>query len=845
MLVNDSIPMRLPNKQLLVEAVEKLFWQAIAFHDLGKINHLFQEKRMNNCSSLFKVDHEFGSQHSIISAYLFLALFFNEFINMDLTDEEQIFICNVAIYMSSPILQHHSPVISYCQDDDKWCEKDEKNSNEHVCRESIVALRQYIQLIDCSLDDSGISQFHDCFLGNANFNFFFERYNCITESKCGFPLYALVKLLFSLLTASDYLATAHYMNNWESPITSDGFINKELREKIIQNARNSKKYNSITCECIDNGNIPSPSDYVEQSNANLNKLRTSIAAEVISNIRQNNGNRLFYIEAPTGSGKTNASILAMAELLKADQTLQKVFYVFPFTTLITQTYQTLKETLGLTDTEIAEIHSKALFNTGKYEDDYLNYLEFQFMDYPIALLSHVRFFDILKTNSKETNYLLHRLANSIVIIDEIQSYPPTIWNKMVYFIANYAKYFNIRFVVMSATLPKIGDLIDQNILQDKFTYLIKDKNRYFLNPNFQNRVHFDYGLLDWCRPSLDSKTEYLTSLAKFVISKSKEYASANKGSVFTIIEFIFKSTASEFHFIINQINHCFDEVFLLSGTILEPRRQEIIGNLKSAEYRQKRILLVTTQVVEAGVDIDMDLGFKDKSIIDSEEQLAGRINRNVNKPSCTLYLFDSDSESTLYSRDERYRIMRDELSMDEYKQIIQTKDFDLLYQLVINSIKRKDQSAYIKNISDLYDSISRLDFPEVNNSFQIISESDVSVFVPLTIEKKKLPEGFVREIEMLIGNDCDTISGVEIWEKYVDLIKNPKDDFATNKILMQQVTSIMSLFSFSIYSNGKDYNMLKTYGREEYGFLFLESYSEIYTYENGINATTFKESVFL
>lgn len=67
----------------------------------------------------------------------------------------------------------------------------------------------------------------------------------------------------------------------------------------------------------------------------------------------------------------------------------------------------------------------------------------------------------------------------------------------------------------------------------------------------------------------------------------------------------------------------FDEVFLLSGTILEPRRREIINELKNPLSRKKNILLITTQVVEAGVDIDMDLGFKNISLIDSDEQLAG------------------------------------------------------------------------------------------------------------------------------------------------------------------------------------------------------------------------------
>ena len=141
----------------------------------------------------------------------------------------------------------------------------------------------------------------------------------------------------------------------------------------------------------------------------------------------------------------------------------------------------------------------------------------------------------------------------------------------------------------------------------------------------------------------DNKEEFLQNIWVKLIKESENYKKQGKENrVHTIIEFIFKKTADVFIEIANNQHDFFDEIFILSGTTLEPRRREIIAKLKSEEYQQKDILLITTQVVEAGVDIDMDLGFKDTSLIDSDEQLAGRINRNVNKPRCKLFLFDYD-----------------------------------------------------------------------------------------------------------------------------------------------------------------------------------------------------------
>jgi CRISPR-associated endonuclease/helicase Cas3 len=836
-LIKSTIPNILSNRELLASKIEDLFWRAIAFHDLGKVNQNYQKCKMKNKNiDIINVKHNFDSQHSAISVYIFLAFYYNELLSTNLTDQDFSFLDNIALYLSYSIYQHHSSFLDNAQEENIW--NDPRLSD----------LSGYLQIFGINIEK--IDDFHKYFFNHDLFglNGIFGQFSNLIDNSDLFPLFALIKLNYSLLTAADYLATTHYMENWKTISTDFGIIDENLKNRIITSIETSKIYNKEVYEAINKNEIHNPDEYKEQSNSNLNVLRKCLAIEVIKNIRDNYDKNLFYIEAPTGSGKTNLSMLLISELLRNDKVnkISKIFYVFPFTTLITQTYASIIETFNLNDNEIVEVHSKTSMKTNNDEDDYKNYIDFLFLNYPIILLSHIHFFDILKSNSKDSNYLLHQISNSIVIIDEIQSYPPNTWDKIVYFMVNYAKYFNIKFVVMSATLPKIGEILDNKELAFDFVYLVKDKNKYFQNPNFCNRVKFDYDLLSLNVTNKNEKQEYLLNLKQRIIAKSVDYADSNflyPNSVFTIVEFIFKKTAGEFYNLIKQDNDFYDNIFLLSGTILEPRRKEVINNLKSDEIRHKKILLITTQVVEAGVDIDMDIGFKDTSLIDSDEQLAGRVNRNVQKTGCKLFIFDCDPEKTLYKNDERFKIMKD--LKNDYQTILESKNFDYLYNLVIKKIKEKNSSNFISNLSDLIKKISSLDFKGVDSELQIINTQNISVFVPLEIEKKyfKNYENVLKEFN--IFNNSETINGANIWTCYENLIKNQNEDFVKNRVKMKKLQGLMLNFIFSIFKYSKDYENLKTYGEEKYGFLYLENYADVYSFENGINTDVLMESNFI
>jgi CRISPR-associated endonuclease/helicase Cas3 len=559
---------------------------------------------------------------------------------------------------------------------------------------------------------------------------------------------------------------------------------------------------------------------------------------------------VFFLEAPTGSGKTNLSLAAALTLLKSSPDINKIYYVFPFTTLITQTAEAIEKTLGITREQMIQLHSRSGFNEKNEEKEdglyknRLNYIDNLFVNYPVTLLTHIKFFDILKGNSKETNYLIHRLANSIVIIDEVQSYPPKEWDKITYFIGKFADYFNIKFIVMSATLPKLDTLHIETINQH-FTPLIKDKYRYFQNPNFKNRVNFDFTLLE--EKNLDIET-----LADFVYEKCEKYAENNVGTVKAIIEFIFKKTASKFYNLIyEKAESAGYELYLLSGTILEPRRKEIIQLIKTSEQKEiNKILLISTQVVEAGVDIDMNIGFKDKSLIDSDEQLAGRVNRNAAPNPATVYIFNLDRAFSIYGKDYRYKITRDLIDHHQYQNILAYKDFDKLYHKVIDKINKDNKNIDLVNFDDYIKYIRDLEFFNIDKDFKLINEHTESVFVPLRIPINCFSKSdlmFLKEFNCQNGGDH--VNGENVWEAYEGIITSKDKNFINKRIDLKKIYGIMAQFMFSIYGKSEQLIELIRYAKDRpqntFGIIYLLHWEDVYDYKSGIKDNKFEEAIFL
>ncbi len=842
--------------------IKRMFVRTAIFHDFGKVNENFQghPEKMNNPEFRMQRDNPLKHHHSKLGAYLYVVSHFEEARGLDfLAKEEQRQLFLTILLFSYPIFKHHA--IGLLRPD---------GLGVRFEPEELAWMKRYLSCYLMAPDEqiSG-AVLEQKALERQFFDWVFKA----QKIKFGFSFFALLRLNFSLLTAADYLATGEYSYQLKLETDEDwGIFSGEKRKNLVDAPRTNvgKGYNITAYDLFEK--IKSGQQSFQNpkgpSENNLNTLRNEMAVKVLQTLEAHRDKRLFYLEAPTGGGKTNLSMLAVAELLRADPCLTKVFYVFPFTTLITQTHKAIKETLLLDDEQIALLHSRAGFQTsgvksGEDEVDAVygnqrkDFLQNLFALYPFTLITHIRFFDILKSNRKDDIYLMHRLANSVVVLDELQSYPPRQWDKMLFMLDQYGKFFNIRFLLMSATLPRLTEIEAVKRTSGglpEVVDLLPGAAEYFQNLNFRGRIDFKFDLLENGDITGDD-------LAAILLEKSNARAAAHGGRVFTIIEFIFKKSATEFRSALDGFEPFFDHIFVLSGTILESRRREIIHFIK--RHRKTpgmKILLITTQVVEAGVDIDMDLGFKNVSLIDSDEQLAGRVNRNVGKRDCEVWLFRKDDPRVLYKSDFRYQVTRD-LPTEFHREILETKDFAKLYQRVFSEIEKRNSSELVENFEiDYLGFLQKLDFLKIDEKFKIIDQQTISVFVPvllpIEIEDQngemepffnKFEIDFLKRAGVFIDNG-QNVDGEKVWVLYREILSNPNSDFIAKKIEQKVMQGILAKFTFSMFASPKNREKLAAHSHHElsldnYYYLHRWREDEIYNLESGLEESKMEDPI--
>ena len=734
----------------------ELIINTIVFHDLGKINPLFQSIKMKN--SLFSKENgdiTLGSDHSIVSAILYLEFFLTKCMNFPKEIRDRFMLLT---YVNAYVIsKHHGNLDRFGKFLDAFNEED---SNYRYFTELIeVNYKNYFKQNSIILDVKNCVRCVRSVIEHEG--------TCYEDS---IALYAYEKLIYSLLVASDFYATAEYNNNFI--LVSHGNIEEihKIREtfdntNINQNIEEYRKIKYYDKE----KNLKDVKD--------INILRCELYLEAEESLLNNLNESIFYLEAPTGSGKSNIAFNLSFHLIRHCKDIKKIMYIYPFNTLIDQNLK-LIEGIFENDTDVLSnitvVNSVTpILKEGDKNYSYTEYekalLDRQFFNYPITLSTHVTLFDLLFGSNKESGFAFYQLSNSVIVLDEIQSYKNTIWTEIITFLKVFSKLLNIKIIIMSATLPNLDILTSGSY---KAVKLIGNRNKYFLHPLFKDRVLLNYELIGI--PNIFD--ELYKKINSFLVKGNK-----------ILIEFITKKSAMDFYkYFTNTIDKNNNiKVELITGDDSRIERTRILNEIEAIKDGVP-FLLISTQVIEAGVDLkNIDIGFKDISKLDSEEQFMGRINRS-SKKNGTVYFFDYDNAKNIYKKDVR---INDRLTLksEDMRKILNEKRFDDYYKEVLKLILSDNESSAIeKNINNFFTQIKKLNVPLISDRMRLIDKDDWSCTVFLN-----------RQIDAVINGEI--LDGKKIWNEYKYLLKNRKEyNYAEWRVKLSIVKSKMNYFIYQV-----------------------------------------------
>lgn len=766
----------------------KLFYSLIVnviiFHDCGKINPRFQSIKMKNILKKWTtIDCLDGTKHSILSAAIYFDYFYEKIQESLLSKDEKNMIHVFMLVNAYVISRHHGNLSRF----EEFLEEFQPN-------------RQLADIFSCMNQGNFTEVYHGPFCKRDRHMMNMPRQNTriyhsfLEKQSSHAGLYTYIRFLFSVLVSCDYYATSEYDNGIQ--MSAFGTIeNTEFATQYEQSER-VKQIRRLNPEsCVDD-------------KKDINILRNRMFYEAEQTLLKNKDTNIAFIEAPTGAGKSNLAMNCSLKLL--DKNINKIFYVYPFNTLVEQNYDTLEKIYGQTDIfkSIAVINSitpiplngtrKFWENLDKEENEKFYQkalLDRQFLNYPFILTTHVNLFQIMFGCEREAAISFYQLAGSVVVLDEIQSYKNVLWTEIMMFLQCYSRLLNMKIIIMSATLPKL-DMLTGN--HEKVVNLIENPEKYFQDARFKKRVVLSYELL-----YQDKKTE-MKELYAHVLGQ------AQKGRKL-LMEFITKTSAEKFYHMLTESGREDLQIFCMTGDDNQIDRKRILREMDTAD-KDKAVILVATQVVEAGIDIDMDIGYKDISKLDSEEQFIGRINRNFKRKG-VVYFFDMDNESGIYKEDYRVDTAYT-LRKDEMKQLLADKNFGKYYDYILKGIRKYRNDRKNENgIEAFVDNVKKLDFVWISQKMKLIDKND----------DWKMSVYFAREITTDTG---EIIDGKQVWERYRELLSDMTMNYAKKQILLSEVKSKMSYFIYQIkIDNSLDYN-------DRIGELYLIEDAEQY-FENG------------
>ena len=454
------------------------------------------------------------------------------------------------------------------------------------------------------------------------------------------------------------------------------------------------------------------------------------------------GKHIFSITAPTGYGKTLAAFhfaLKLREVLSSQGINARIVYVAPFLGIIDQNLKVIREALSLNQNQsnllLAHHHLAEMNYRPKDEDESFSTLESELLiegwNSEIIVTTFVQFFNSILGNRASQLRKFHNLEGSIVLLDEVQSIPHKYWKLIRDILAFLSQQLNMHIVLMTATQPLIFNSDQVNELVEDMP-LDQQRPRVLFQIKTDRRIFID----DFCREVNE------------ILDETPQYS-------YLLVMNTIKSAIQVYNSIGNT-----REKYYLSANITPKQRRDKLEIISNALKNQRPIVLVSTQVVEAGIDLDFDRAIRDIGPIDSIIQVAGRCNRNGSRDQhkSLVHIYNVvNSQGYEFARQiyGDYLIEKTKEVLSNYYTTCDPLQLSSVYYQKVRAGKSDLESDKLLN------TICQLDYQGLEN-FRLIEDQDsVSVYVEINQEAKDI---WLKYVALM-----DESSGLQAKEKFLQI----------------------------------------------------------------------------
>lgn len=386
-----------------------------------------------------------------------------------------------------------------------------------------------------------------------------------------------IRMLFSCLVDADYLDTESFMN-------PDSFNKRGKYEPLyVLKERFFNHMSSFTKNSID---------------TDLNRIRNRVFNQCVESGMLDLG--FFSITVPTGGGKTLSS-MAWALEHAAKHNKKRIVFAIPYTSIITQTVKVYRDIFG--EDNVVEHHSNLDDETISDESK----LSVENWDAPIIVTTNVQLFESLFANRTSKCRKLHNLANSVIILDEAQMLPPEFLKPILYVLKSLVDDFGVSVLFSTATQPVLTGTIG-GFGKNAFKGIDTERVREIV-PDFECLTN-ELKRVDVQMPKNIQESKEWSELAEELLQFEQVLCIVNT-----------RKDCRTLHSLMPE------NTIHLSRMMCSAHIMDVITEIKETLKRGQPIRVISTQLIEAGVDIDFPVVYRAMAGLDSIAQSAGRCNR--------------------------------------------------------------------------------------------------------------------------------------------------------------------------------------------------------------------------